>query len=168
MQVLVEKDGVLGAGQVGAVGVGAVPQNDADGFRVVFVFPQAGVQQSRPRQFQGVKLVRLAAGGRYRDDAEALGIEAGQVSQKAAALHVQAGRFAAVGIEIVIGAPIRQRLVDGVHLVEDIGPIGRHVRRLGKQARHADDGDVRLIRSAHVRVSASASRSDGPSNDPSG
>ena len=94
------------------------------------------------RRLQGHVMVRFAAIHRIGHDPEAEGIELRQLAQKAAAFAV--GPVVGFGILLIkqLGFPLGRGIRDGVHLVQDVFPIARYVRRAREHAGHPDDSDV--------------------------
>ena len=100
------------------------------------------ILQSIVRRLQGHEVIRLAAIHGVGHNAETKRIELRELAQEATALAVRA--IVGLGVRLVeqLGFPLRRSVGDGIYLVQDVFPVTLEVRRGGKHAGHADDGDV--------------------------
>ncbi len=117
-------------------------QDDADAVAVegaAVVGAVAGVFQGPAGDQQAEELGGVGRVEVGRRDAELQGGEVDRV-EEASATGVGAVGGLGVGVEVVLGAPVRRRDVgDRVAAVADVGPVARQVPRLGEQAAHPDD-----------------------------
>ena len=116
-------------------------EDDADPAAVIVALRAvAGILEGlsgghQPEQLRGVDRLQGVGG-----DVELHRIE-GDRGEKAAALAVGHVRGFRILVEVVCNAPVGCRdLGDGIDPFADIGPVGRSVVGLGKEAADADDG----------------------------
>jgi hypothetical protein len=87
-------------------------------------------------------MIRLCAVNGIRHDAVKRGIERRQISQESAPLAVGAIALVPIRFEKTFRFPIRRRVRNRIHLVENVLPVAAYVARSREDTRHPNDGDV--------------------------
>lgn len=128
--------------RIAAIHIGAAPQDDGGALLHLGKVGGTGIGQSFVGHAQGHVMIRLAAIHRAGEHAVSERVELGQLAQVAAALAVSAVVFGGIGIPEKFGFPIGRRISHRIHFVEDILPVLARIGRAGKDARHADNGDL--------------------------